>query len=57
LSSALQDRYRLDRELGQGGMAGVDDLFPPRSREGREATATTLGVLGAFAVDAVGDSS
>jgi hypothetical protein len=38
-------------------MAGVDDLFPPQRREGREATATTLGVLGAFAVNAVGESS
>lgn len=64
LAIALQDRYRLDRDgrggpslLGQGGRAGVDDLFPPRRREGRDATATTLGVFGAVAVDAVGDSS
>ena len=37
LAAALQDRYRLDRELGQGGMAAVylaHDLKHDRAAEG-----------------------
>jgi len=42
LLAALQDRYRLDRELGQGGMATV---YRPRGRPPVRESPTVAGRL------------
>ena len=55
LTAALSGRYRIERELGQGGMARR--LFLPRRREERKETAVQLGVLRVSAVNSLANRS
>ena len=45
LNAALEGRYAIERELGEGGMATVylvEDVMIPRSRQKRSVRETTL---------------